>query len=141
MAKTWTEKFQNGKEPFVAPSIRTVSGFPVGSLMLIPVPSQIDGYIRSIPSGEDRTVEQMSRELAEGAGADLTCPFCCGSFLRICAEKAFEELQAGSPIGAITPFWRMVTPKSPNRKKLSFGVELVDKMRETERLSIPATNS
>jgi hypothetical protein len=135
MAKTWTEKFDSGKLPFVAPSNRKISGFPPGSLMLIPVPSQIDAYIRSIPSGEDRTTEQMSRELAQHAGADLTCPMCCGLFLRICSEKAFEDLEAGSPVSAVTPFWRMVPPKAPIRKKLSFGEDFVDAMRAAESLA------
>jgi hypothetical protein len=133
MTKTWSEKFHNGKEPIVAPSIRTISGLPPGSMMLIPIPSQIDDYIRAIPSGEERTVEQMAGELAQAAGADLTCPFCCGSFFRICAEKAFEEFQAGSPMESVAPFCRMLPPKSPVRKRLSFGTDLVDGMRAKER--------
>jgi hypothetical protein len=137
MAKTWKEKFNNGKEPIVAPSIRTISGFPPGTLMLIPVPSQIDGYIRSIPSGQERTIAQMSQELAHTAGAELTCPMCCGMFLRICSEKAFEDYSGGSPIESITPFWRMAAPKSPIRNKLSFGVELVDEMRRKEGADVP----
>jgi hypothetical protein len=140
MAKTWTEKYNNGKEPFVAPSIRKVSGFPPGSMMLIPIPAQVDGYIRSIPPGEDRTIEQMSKSLARAAGADLTCPMCCGMFLRICAEKAFEELGSGTTAERITPFWRMVTPKSPLRKKLSFGTELVDTMRAAESTGVSRTS-
>jgi hypothetical protein len=132
MTKTWTEKFNNGKSPIVAPSIRKISGFPPGSEMLIPIPAQVDGYIRSIPYGEERTLAQMSVELAHAAGAELTCPMCCGLFLRICAEKAFEDHEAGCPIENITPFWRMIPPKSPIRKKLSFGEELVDKMRAIE---------
>jgi hypothetical protein len=74
----------------------------------------------------------MASDLARSAGGDLTCPFCCGSFLRICSEKAFEELEAGGPIESITPFWRMVPPRSQIRKKLSFGEEFVDKMRALE---------
>ena len=133
MAQTWTEKFHSGMKPVVAPSIRTISGFPPGSPMLIPIPSQVDDYIRSIPRGESRTREQMASDLAQMAGADLTCPFCCGTFIRICSEKAFEELEAGKPVESVTPFWRILGPKSPIRKKLSFGVDLVDAMiaRET----------
>jgi hypothetical protein len=58
-------------------------------------------------------------------------------FLRICAEKAFEDFQAGCPVEDVTPFWRMVTPKSPIRKKLSFGVEFVDAMRAAESMAAP----
>jgi len=66
---------------------------------------------------------------------------CCGIFVRICAEKAFEEFEAGSPIEEIAPFWRMVLPNSPIRKKLSFGVEWVDAMRATEHGETAATHS
>jgi len=132
MAKSWTEKYHNGKEPLVAASIRKVSGFPPGSQMLIPTPSQVDDYIWSIPCGETRTTAQMAKDLAASAGADLTCPMCCGLFLRICAEKAYEEFEAGSPSGSITPFWRMISATPQIRKKLSFGSEFVDAMLATD---------
>jgi hypothetical protein len=138
MPKSWSEKFHNGKAPVVAPSIRTVSGFPPGSKMLIPIPAQVDGYIRSIPCGESRTIARMGNDLAQSAGADLTCPMCCGLFLRICSEKAFEELQAGSPIESIAPFWRMAPPGANIRKKLSFAVELIDTMLATELRDLQA---
>jgi hypothetical protein len=132
MAKSWSEKFNNGKEPFVAPSIRKVSGFAPGAKMLIPIPSQVDAYMRSIPYGESRTTSEMAGDLARAAGADLTCPMCCGMFIRICSEKAFEEIEAGSPVESVAPFWRMVAHGSPIRKKLSFGLELVDTMLAAE---------
>ncbi|HEY3780224.1 MAG TPA: hypothetical protein VGL56_04015 [Fimbriimonadaceae bacterium] len=140
MPKTWNEKYNNGKEPFVGPSIRKISGFPPGTQMLVPVPSQVDQYIRSIPSGEERTTAQMSKDLAQSAGAELTCPMCCGMFLRICSEKAFEDYAGGAPIESITPFWRMVNSKNPIRNKLSFGVELVDAMRRKEGIELAATH-
>jgi hypothetical protein len=133
MPKTWSEKYNNGKAPYVAPSIRRISGLPPGSKMFVPIPSQVDDYIRSIPFGETRTTAQMAIDLAQAAKADLTCPMCCGMFARICSEKAFEEYQAGDPIDRITPFWRMAPPGSPIRKKLSFGVEFVDARLALER--------
>lgn len=132
MPKSWTEKFHNGKSPAVGPSVRKAFGRPAGTLMLVPTPAQVDGYIRAIPPGEDRSLEQMSAALARASGAEVTCPMCCGMFLRICAEKAFEDFSSGQPIDAITPFWRMIPPHAPIRRKLSFGVELVDRMRATE---------
>jgi hypothetical protein len=103
-------------------------------MMLIPIPSQVDDYIRSIPFGETRTIEQMATHLANVAEADLTCPMCCGMFLRICSEKAFEEFKAGIPIDTITPFWRMAPLGSHIRKKLSFGVEFVDMRLAIEKI-------
>ena len=79
----------------------------------------------------------MAADLAKAADADLTCPFCCGSFLRICAEKAFEEVEAGQPIESVTPVWRMLPPKSPVTKKLSFDTGLLEAMRAKERNLAP----
>lgn len=126
MPKSWSEKFNNGKTPFVAPSIRRIMGFPQGSMMLIPIPAQVDEYIRAIPFGETRTTAEMADDLAKANGAELTCPMCCGMFLRICAERAHEEYLDGRPIEDLTPFWRMAPEGSQIRRKLSFGVEFVD---------------
>ncbi len=133
MKKSWSERYNTGKEPLVAPSIRKISGCPPGTTMLVPVPSQVDEYIKSIPYAETRTTAQMAKDLARNAGAEITCPMCCTVFLRICSEKAFEEYRAGSPVDSITPFWRMAHPGSPLRKNLSFGVEFVDAMLAMEQ--------
>lgn len=134
MAKTWTEKFNNGKTPVVAPTNRTISGFPIGSLMLVPTPAQVDDYLRSIPRGQSRTPAEMARDLAHKNGAELTCPMCCGLFVRICAERAFEELQAGAEPSAVTPFWRILPPGQKLRNKLSFDPEVLDSIRKSEGL-------
>jgi hypothetical protein len=131
--KTWAEKLANGKEPVVGASSRSIGGFPPGSMMLIPTPRQVDDYIRRIPKGKSKTQQEMSIELAAEADADLTCPMCCGLFIRIVAEAAHEAMLAGRP--NITPFWRIIPPEATIRKKLSF-VPLVDKLREEEGLPV-----
>lgn len=103
--------------------------------MLVPTPRQVDDYIRAIPRGEERTLEQMSDELAKANGAEIVCPMCCGMFVRISAEAAYEALIQGADLNSITPFWRMAGPKAALRKKVSFGTELIDKMRTAEGLA------
>jgi len=134
MGKTWAEQFYKAEEPVVAPSVRVISGFPIGTMMLLPSPSQVDSYLRTIPCGQERTVKQMGQDLAASAGAQLTCPFLCRTHLRVCAEKAYEDLQSGSDPVTITPFWRMIPSDSSVRKRLSFGVGFVDEMRGKEGL-------
>ena len=112
---------------------RMVQGIPAGGKMLIPTPRQVDTYIRGIPSGESRTTKDMSLDLGRQANADLACPLCCGIFLRISAEAAHEELAAGKATDEVTPFWRMIPPKAPIRKKIAF-VALVDDLRAAEGL-------
>ena len=132
--KTWQEKLDNGKEPFVGVMNRTVSGVPAGGMMLIPTPRQVDDYIRTIPKGASKTQRDMGDDLAKAAGADITCPMCTGMFLRISAEAAHEEMVAGKKM--VTPFWRIIPPKALVRKKLTFGDAIVDEMRKEEGLAV-----
>ena len=66
--------------------------------------------------------------------ADFTCPLTAGIFLRIAAELAWEQHQAGKSLTAITPFWRIVDAKSPAAKKLACGVDFIVKQRRREGL-------
>ena len=131
--KTWREKLDNGKEPFVGVMSRRVSGVEAGGMMLIPTPRQVDSYIRAIPKGVSKTSQEMSADLAQSAGADVTCPMCCGIFIRIASEVAHEEMLEGTQ--DVTPFWRIIPPKAPIRKKLEF-VPLIDKLRAEEGLAV-----
>ena len=133
--KTWQEKLDGGKEPYVGVMNRTVSGVAAGGLMLIPNPRQVDDYIRTIPKSVAKTQREMGDDLAAAAGADITCPMCTGIFLRISAEAAHEEMLAGKDASEIAPFWRIIPPKAPVRKKLSFGEAIVDQLRKAEGLS------
>ena len=114
---------------------RMVGGVPAGGKMLIPTPRQVDSYIRSIPRGASRTSAEMGSDLAKEAGADITCPLCCGIFVRISAEAAHEEMLAGRSASEVTPFWRIIPPKAPIRKKLAFAA-LVDELRASEGLAV-----
>ena len=132
--KTWHEKLDNGKEPFVGTMNRTVSGVPAGGLMLIPTPRQVDDYIRKIPKGTSKSPQEMGMDLAKAAKADITCPMCVGIFTRISAEAAHEDMVAG--ILDVTPFWRIIPPKATVRKKLTFGEAIVDQLRKEEGLPV-----
>lgn len=94
----------------------------------------VDAYMRAIPKGNERTSVEMGDDLAKAHDAGTTCPLCCGIFLRICAEAAYEAREAGEPDDSITPFWRMIPPKAKIRAKISFPVEFVDEMRRAEGL-------
>ena len=43
-----------------------------------------------------------------------------------------EKLQNGKPVGEITPFWRVIEPKSVLAKKLTFGQEFLLQQIEKE---------
>ena len=57
-----------------------------------------------------------------------------GYFLRIVSEASYEELNSGKNIKEITPFWRIVNPKSNLAKKLACGINFIKIQREIEGL-------
>lgn len=125
--KTWTEKMMPDMKPEVKPLGKAFQGFPVGAMLLIPTPTMIQDYVKSIPPGESRTTVQMRADLARENNADTTCPLCSGIFLRIVAEAAHEAEES-------VPVWRIIDAKSPTRKKLSFDPSALDARRAAEGL-------
>jgi len=130
--KTWIEKRDIEKKPEVKRIEKDFADIPAGSTMLIATPQVIDDYVRSISEGRSLDIKTIRKDLAMEHGADFTCPVTTGIFLRIMAEAAYEELQSGKNLGSISPFWRVIDPKSSLAKKLTFGQELLMEMREKE---------
>ena len=117
-------------------SIKTIdkkfADIPKGSKMFIATPQIIDDYINHIPSGKSTDLATMRNDLAIEYQADKTCPVTTGIFLRIVSEASFEELNAGKDIQKVTPFWRIVNPKSKLAEKLECGIDFIEKQREIE---------
>lgn len=105
-----------------------------GSKMYISNPKTIEAYIRSIPKGSSVDLKTLRNDLAIEHKAEVTCPVTTGIFLRIVAEAANEQLEQGKSIGRITPFWRVVNPKMPLARKLTFGTKLIRDQRNKEKL-------
>lgn len=123
MPKTWTEKFDNGKEAIVKTLDKDFSDMFRGDQMLIATPKIIDNYIREIPKGKKVDLKTMRKDLALNFNADNMCPLTTGIFLRIVIEKAHEEYESGASKEEITPFWRVMDEKSSVLKKLSFDTK------------------
>ena len=105
---------------------------PEGSKMFIATPQIIDDYVNHIPFGKSTESATMRNDLAIEYQADKTCPVTTGIFLRIVSEASFEELNAGKDIEKVTPFWRIVNPKSKLAEKLECGIDFIKKQRENE---------
>jgi hypothetical protein len=58
------------------------------------------------------------------------CPLTAGIFIRIISEVALEKMSAGDM--HVSPFWRVVDPKSPLARKISCGPETIIKLRASE---------
>ena len=135
MPKSWTEKLAYPPKPRVSTLDKPYPGRALGDRMLIPTPATVAAYIAAIPKGESRTMPQMRDDLAAENRADFTCPLTAGIFLRIAAELAWEQHQAGKPLTKITPFWRVIDAKAPAAKKLACGVDFIVKQRKREGIA------
>jgi len=133
--KTWTDKVNDTSKVHVVKKLeKDFADMPAGAKMLIATPKIIDDYVRQIPKGKSGSLATMRRDLAVEYGADYTCPVTSGIFLRIVSEAAHEQIEKGTPLGRVTPFWRVVDEKSSLNKKLSFGEAFVKQQRKKEGL-------
>ncbi|MCU0441984.1 MAG: hypothetical protein MUE96_06275 [Bacteroidia bacterium] len=128
--KTWSEKYLTVTTPEVKRTDKKFADIPEGASMLIATPQIVDTYIKSIPKGKTADIKTMRNDLAAAHHSEYTCPVTSGIFLRIVAEKAYEEYQQGKK--KITPFWRMISPQSPTAKKLTFGKAFLIQKRAEE---------
>ncbi len=130
--KTWIEKRDADKAFIIKTIDKKFADIPAGSKMFIATPKLIDDYVKHIPFGKTAELSTMRNDLAIEYQADKTCPVTTGIFLRIVSEAAFEELQSGKPIEQVTPFWRMVDPKSKLAAKLECGPDFIENQRRIE---------
>jgi hypothetical protein len=130
--KTWTEKLNIDRKPVIEKADKDFAGVKAGQMMLIPTPKIVDAYIRQIPKGREVDSNTIRKDLAAEYHAEVTCPLTTGIFIRIAAEAAYEELEKGKPLNKITPFWRVISEKSPAAKKLTFGTKFLIEQRKKE---------
>jgi hypothetical protein len=130
MLKSWNEKFKSKANHDIKVIEKDFWSQKAGDPMLIPTPKLIEDYVNQSEKGMSIDPVQMRIDLATELGADFTCPMNTGIFTRIMAEKNLE-LNSDN-YEAMTPFWRLVDPKSDLAKKLSCGKGVIQKLREDE---------
>jgi hypothetical protein len=108
------------------------AGIPAGSTLFVATPGLLADRIAAIPEGETLEVRALRDALARAHDADATCPVTTGLFLRIVAEAAWDDLQDGTPVDRIIPFWRVIDPASPVAARLRCGPEWIRAMRARE---------
>jgi hypothetical protein len=131
--KTWTDKVNDPTKEFQVKRLdKDFADMPAGAKMLIATPKIIDEYVRHIPKGKSSSLATMRKYLANEYGAEYTCPVTSGIFLRIVSEAAHEQIEKGTPLSKVAPFWRLVDEESALIKKLSFGSQFVVNQRKKE---------
>jgi alkylated DNA nucleotide flippase Atl1 len=104
--KHYRHKLENSPEPKVE-DVGTSLKPPFGQgKMVISSPLVIEDYIKQIPFGEVRTMDQLRTSLAVQADADFACPLTSGIFARVVAEASDYERVNKLPITA--PWWRLI---------------------------------
>ena len=130
MPKSWNEKFESKSTNDIKVIEKDFWSQKTGDRMLSPTPKLIEDYVNQSEKGTSIDPVQMRIDLAAELGADFTCPMTTGIFTRIMAEKNLE-LHADH-YEAMTPFWRLVDPKSDLAKKLSCGKAVIQKLSDSE---------
>lgn len=128
----WRKRLHAGKQSKLVTLDKPFAGIPAGAKLFIATPEIVARYVAEIPYGEVRTIERLRNELARRNRADATCPVTAAMFLRIACEAAWDELEAGTPIEQVVPFWRAVAPDTPIAKRLRCGGEWLQRQREIE---------
>lgn len=130
--KTWAEKM-NAPDPHIELTDKAFAGIPTGTRMLISSPHEVAAWLRKhVAHGQTIAVPALRLALAKDRGAEATCPLTASIFLRIAAEAAWDEMEAGAALANITPFWRAVDPKSDLARKLRCGPDWIAHQREME---------
>ena len=132
--KDWNDRLNTPGINGIKPSPRAFSDVIEGQPMLVPTPRQVDDFIRSIPEGVELDVRALRTALALEHGAEVTCPVTIGYHLRTVSEAAHEALERGAALADITPFWRVLSGRTPTTKRLSFGADFVAEQRKREGL-------
>jgi hypothetical protein len=130
--KTNAEKM-NGKPPHSVRIERAFAGVPAGALMLISNPQDVAAHLTTLAPGQTMPMQRFRQSLATLHKCDAACPVSTAIFLKIVAEHAWEQIEAGTPLAQVPPFWRVIDPKTPLAKKLSFDAAWIALQRELER--------
>jgi hypothetical protein len=84
------------KEPKRVVLEKRFAGIPAGAILFVATPDIVAEYVRAIPAGQTRTIEQMRRDLAKRNKADATCPVSTAIFLQSVAEISLKHLREGA---------------------------------------------
>jgi hypothetical protein len=130
--KSWADKMDKPLHPEIKILEKGFADLPAGSKMLIPTPRLIASYLMHTSPGHLIDIKRMRSDLSAEMEAEYTCPLTTGIFLRTVAEFVNEQKQNGIPVKDLPPIWRIIQPKMPTWKKLSFDPDWLQKVWKAE---------
>ncbi len=134
MAKTANERLSEKKDTKKVLMDKDFAGIKAGQRMFVATPRVVADYISSLAYGETRTIPEVRAELAKANECDATCPVSTSIFIRIAAEAAIEDMDAGRESSEVIPFWRVLTATDKPVKKLNIDPEWITHQREAEQV-------
>ncbi len=134
MALSATEKICRKKTEKKVRLESDFAGIKAGQMMFVATPMIVDAYIRAIPEGQHRTVPGMRNELARRHKCDASCPVSTAIFVRMSADAAIEQLEAGQSAEDVAPFWRILRPTDKIATRLKIDPDWIAARRTLEGL-------
>ncbi len=134
MGQTATERLNRTKSSKRVVLKTDFAGLTAGSSMFVATPKIVDDYVNQLPVGQFISMPELRADLAIEHDCDATCPLTTAIFLRLVAEAALEQLDAGAEIEDITPFWRVVAPGDQVSSRLPVDRQWLERRRSEELL-------
>jgi len=134
MGQTATERLNRTKLSKRVVLKTDFAGLIAGSSMFVATPKIVDDYVNQLPVGQFISMPELRADLAIEHDCDATCPLTTAIFLRLVAEAALEQLDAGAEIEDITPFWRVVAPGDQVSSRLPVNRQWLERRRSEELL-------
>ncbi len=134
MGQTATERLNRTKSSKRVVLKTDFAGLIAGSSMFVATPKIVDDYVNLLPVGQFISMPELRADLAIEHDCDATCPLTTAIFLRLVAEAALEQLDAGAEIEDITPFWRVVAPGDQVSSRLPVNRQWLERRRSEELL-------
>lgn len=126
------ERLADKKEPKVVELAKAFGGMQPGEHMYVATPQIVAEFVRRIPPGETRNMQQLRAEMAASNNCDGSCPLSTAIFLRVVSEAALEDLADGKAASEVIPFWRAVEPGSKVASRLEVDAEWIAQQRKSE---------
>ena len=134
MGQTATERLNRAKSSKRVVLKTDFAGLNAGSSMFVATPKIVDDYVNQLPVGQFISMPELRADLAIEHYCDATCPLTTAIFLRLVAEAALEQLESGSEIENVTPFWRVVAPGDQVSSRLPVNRQWLERRRNDELL-------
>jgi len=133
--RSWREKLADDKDLPKVVEIPPKMQKRLGTgTMIIPVPREVNEFMRQVPRGRITTINAIRAALAKQYGTTVACSITTGIFAWIAAHAA-EEAAAEGEID-ITPYWRTLKEGGVLNPKYPSGEEAQKKRLESEGIPV-----